>query len=316
MAWSRAARICGAVAGGVLAAGVAATVVGSYIWRRGVMRREDALIQRMQMWRDTVERPFRRSDLADLPAPVARYFAFAVPDGQRRIRVARVHWAGDMRLQPVAEWSPFTAEQRFTVSPPGFVWDARVRMMPLIPVRVRDSYIAGEGQMLGRIGGVVNVVNEGGTREMAASALVRWLGEAAWFPTALLPGGGVTWQPVDDSAARATITDGAIRVSGDFRFAPSGEMTAMTAVRYRDVNGTGVETPFEGRYHGFERRQGVMVPKSAEVAWLLPEGRFAYWRGRPTDIAYDFAMAPAVGFNVSSSPSALSAARTNRSSRP
>ena len=220
-----------------------------------------------------------------------------------------------MRLQPRAEWSPFTAAQRFTVSPPGFVWDARVTMMPVIPVRVRDSYVAGEGQMLGRIGGVVNVVNEGGTREMASSALVRWLGEAAWFPTALLPGDDVTWQPVDDSTARATVTDGDIRVSGDFHFAPTGEMTGMTAVRYRDVNGTGVETPFEGRYHGFERRQGVMVPKSAEVAWLLPEGRFGYWRGRPTDIAYEFAMAPALGFNVSSSRAALPAARTDRSSR-
>ena len=310
MAWSRAARIGGVVAGGVLAAGVAATAVGSYIWRRGVARREDALVRHMRQSRGTPERAFQRSDVADLPAPVARYFTFAIPDGQRRIRAARVRWAGDMRLQPGAEWSPFTAEQHFTVAPPGFVWDARVRMIPAIPVRVRDSYVAGEGQMLGRIGGVVSVVNEGGTSEMASSALVRWLGEAAWFPTALLPGDGVTWQPVDDSTARATVTDGDIRVSGEFQFAPTGEMTRMTAMRYRDVNGTGVETPFEGRYLGFERRQGVMVPKSAEVAWLLPEGRFAYWRGRPTRVAYEFA-----GFNVSSSPPVLPGARPDPSRR-
>lgn len=315
MAWSRAARIGGAVAGGVLAAGVAATAVGSYIWRRGVARRADALIQHMRQTRDTAERPFMRSEVADLPAPVARYFAFAIPDGQPRIRVARVRWAGEMRLQPGAEWSPFTAEQQFTAAPPGFVWDARVRMIPVMPVRVRDSYVAGEGQMLGRIGGVVNVVNEGGTREMASSALVRWLGEAAWFPTALLPGDGVTWRTVDDSTALATVTDGNIQVSGEFHFAPTGEMTGMTAVRYRDVNGTGVETPFEGRYHGFERRQGVMVPKSAEVAWLLPEGRFAYWRGRPTSVAYEFAMATAPGFSVSSSPAMVLAATPDRPSR-
>jgi uncharacterized protein DUF6544 len=315
MAWPRAARIGGAVAGGVLAAGVAATAVGSYIWHRGVARREGGLVQRMRMSREIAERPFQQSDLAELPPPVARYFAFAIPDGRRRIRAARVRWAGDMRLQPGAKWSPFTADQRFTVSPPGFVWDARVRMMPMVPVRVRDSYVAGEGEMLGRIGGVVSVLHEGGTREMALSALVRWLGEAAWFPTALLPGKGVTWQPVADSTARATVTDGDISVSGEFRFAPTGEMTRMTAMRYRNVKGTGVATPFEGRYDGFERRQGVMVPKSAEVAWLLPAGRFAYWRGRPTNLAYEFAMAPTLGFNISSSPSGLSAARADRSSR-
>ena len=293
MAWSRAARIGGAVAAGLVASGAAAAVVGTYAWRRGIARRAAALAQHAQLHRASEQRPFRRADLSDLPAPVARYFAFALPDGQSRIHVARVRWAGDMRLQPNAAWRPFTADQRFTASPPGFVWNAAVKMMPLIPVRVRDSYVAGNGEMLGRVGGVVSVVHEGGTREMASSALVRWLGEAAWFPTALLPGDGVTWQAVDDTTARATIADGDIRVSGDFRFAPTGEMTRMTAMRFRDVDGTSVETPFEGRYDGFERRQGVMVPRSAEAALLLPEGRFAYWRGRPTNIAYAFGRAPA-----------------------
>jgi hypothetical protein len=280
-------RIGGAVAAGLVASGAAALVVGAHLWRRGTTRRIAALTQRAQLHGASEQRRFRRADLTDLPAPVARYFAFALPDGQAPIRLARVRWVGDMRLQPIAAWTPFTADQQFTTSPPGFVWDAKVKMMPLIPVRVRDSYVAGVGEMLGRLGGLVNVVNEGGTREMASSALVRWLGEAPWFPTALLPGEGVTWQPVDDSTARATVTDRDIRVSAAFHFAPSGEMTRMTATRFRDVDGQGVETPFEGRYDGFDRRHGLMVPRSAEVAWLLPEGRFAYWRGRPNEIAYE-----------------------------
>jgi len=61
----------------------------------------------------------------------------------------------------------------------------------------------------------------------------------------------------------------------------------MTAMRYRDVNGAGVLTPFEGRYHGYVRREGVMVPGSAEVAWLLPAGRFDYWRGQPAEVTYE-----------------------------
>ena len=292
MAGSRVVRIGGAIAAGLVASGAAATMVGAYVWRRGVTRRIADLTQRAQLQGASEQRSFRRADLTDLPAPVARYFAFALPDGEPRIRVACMRWVGDMRLQPNAAWSPFTADQRFTVSPPGFVWNAEVRMMPLISVRVRDSYVAGDGEMLGRIGGVLNVVNQGGTREMASSALVRWLGEAAWFPTALLPGDGVTWQAVDDSTARATITDGDIRVSAYFHFAPTGEMTRMTARRFRDLDGRSVETPFEGHYDRFDRRQGRMVPRRAEVAWLLPEGRFAYWRGRPTEIAYEFTNAP------------------------
>jgi len=282
-------RVAGAAAAGVMAAGAAAAVAGSLAWRRASARRMAMLTDEAHRDRGASVPTFSRVEIAGLPASVARYLAFALPEGQRRIRLARVRWTGAMRLRPNAAWSPFTADQLFTTAPPGFVWDARVRMMPLVPVRVRDSYVAGQGRMLGRLGAVVSVVNEGGTPEMAAGALVRWLGEAAWFPTALLPGEGVTWEPVNDSTARATVSDGTTRVSADFHFAPTGEMTGMTAMRYRDVNGTGVLTPFEGRYARYMRYEGLMLPASAEVAWLLPEGRFAYWRGRPEAAEYETA---------------------------
>jgi hypothetical protein len=275
------------VAGGLVVAAAATVAIGAVAWRRTTARRFDLLADPMRRRGPDAAASVSPADLAGLPAPVARYFAFALPEGQYRIRTARIRWAGEMRLRPDASWSPFEAEQRFTVAPPGFVWDAAVRPMPFVPVRVRDSYIAGQGQMLGRLGGVATVVSEGGTPEMARSALARWLGEAAWFPTALLPGEGITWDAVDDSTARATVTDGAVSASADFHFASSGEMTGMTAVRYRDVDGRSVLTPFEGRYGSFERREGVMVPASAEVAWLLPEGRFAYWRARPVAVRHD-----------------------------
>ncbi len=227
----------------------------------------------------------------DLPAPVERYFAFAMPSQTMRVHTAHIRWTGEFQMRPGAGWSSFEAEQDFTTFPPGFVWDARIRMMPLVPVRVRDSYMAGQGTMLGRVGGVVTVVNQGGTTEIAASALARWLGEAVWFPTALLPHAtrdeGVQWDAIDDSTARATIRDGASQVSADFHFAPTGEITSMTALRYRDVNGANVLTPFEGRYREYAHINGIMITMFAEVAWLLPEGRFAYWRGHPAEVRYD-----------------------------
>ena len=286
----RAFRIAGLVIGGLVVAGVAAVSIGEYTWRRATNRRFDSLIDRARASSTDDSAEFSRAKVRGLPEPVARYLAFALPEGQHRVRAARIRWTGDMKLQPTAGWTPFTADQRFSASPPGFVWDARVRMAPLVPVFVRDSYLAGEGEMLGRIGAVANVVHQGGTPEMAQSALARWLGEAAWFPTALLPGAGLTWATVDDSTARATLTDGAVRVSADFHFAPTGELTSISAMRYRDVGGRSVLTPFEGRYARFERRNGVMIPASAEVAWLLPEGRYTYWRARPTEVSYDLAL--------------------------
>ena len=81
----------------------------------------------------------------------------------------------------------------------------------------------------------------------------------------------------------------ALRITG---LVVGGVVVAVSAMRYRDVNGRGVFTPFEGRYDRFERREGVMIPSSAEVAWLLPEGRYGYWRGQPTDVRFDLAKLP------------------------
>lgn len=279
----------GAVAaGGLVGVGAVAVAVGALSWRRATEHAFARLAaaqagggaERVMTGADS------RTRTTELPAPVARYFAFAVPAGKPPIRSARIRWTGEFQSRPGGGWSPFTANQRFTSSPPGFVWDASIRMIPLLPVRVRDSYVAGEGRMLGRVGGVLPVVEEGGTAEVAAGALTRWLGEAVWFPTALLPGGSVRWEAVDDSTARATVTDRGKSVSAEFHFAASGEIAAMTAMRYRDVGGKGVLTPFEGRYGAYGRRDGVMIPLSAEVAWLLPEGRFPYWRGQPAEVEY------------------------------
>jgi hypothetical protein len=194
-----------------------------------------------------------------------------------------------MRLRPGA-WSPFTADQWFTTTAPGFVWDADVRMVPLTPVRVRDSYVAGEGTMFGAVAGLVPVVNQHGTRAMAEASLQRFLAEATWFPTALLPGdagAGVTWSPVDDSTARATLTDGAVSVSVDFHFDGRGEIARTSTTRYRDVNGTPVRTPWVGHVRDYRRLHGLLVPTDGEVEWVTPEGRLPYWRGRVTGVEYE-----------------------------
>ena len=291
-------KIGSATAGGIAAAGALAVVGGGVAWRRATARAVARLAYQAEATGSApnaaaVEDASAAARLDRLPRPVARYFSFALRAGQPRIRGAHIRWTGEFQLRPNAGWSPFTAEQDFTTTPPGFVWDAEIRMLGFVPMRVRDSYIGRTGAMLGRLGGVVPLVNQHGSAEMASGALTRWLGEAIWFPTALLPdakpGGGVHWDAIDDSTARATLTDGEVSVQAEFHFAPSGEITRMTAMRFRDVNGVGVLTPFEAICGSYARRDGMMIPMSGEVAWLLPEGRFPYWRGRPVDVRYDVA---------------------------
>lgn len=268
-------RVMTAVAGGVAGSAAAAIGTGTFLWNRATARAV------AQLASGGTSRMFTRDQLAGLPAPVVRYFEFALTPGQPLIRTARIEHEGEFRGSLDAPWSPFTSVQHFSVDPPGFVWDAAIRMGPLMTVRVRDSYLQGVGSMQGKLAGLIPVVNAHGGAELASGSLHRYLAESVWIPTALLPGAGVTWEPIDDNAARATLKDSGVSVSLDFRFNEKGEIVSVyTPARYRDVNGKGVPTPWEGQFREYERMGGVMVPREGEVAWILPEGRLSYWRGR------------------------------------
>jgi hypothetical protein len=59
--------------------------------------------------------------------------------------------------------------------------------------------------------------------EMNSGSLHRYLAEAVWYPSALLPGPRQQWTPVDATRALATLTNDRTSVSLEFRFAESGD---------------------------------------------------------------------------------------------
>ena len=70
--------------------------------------------------------------------------------------------------------------------------------------------------------------------EIDQSALVRYLSEACYYPTALLPSHRLTWTAIDDHHAKATLIHGPHKVSGTFEFDDEGRMLSMTSNdRYR-----------------------------------------------------------------------------------
>jgi hypothetical protein len=225
--------------------------------------------------------------LAGLPAPVARYLAFALSPGQRIIAHAHLRSRGTFAAKPNA-WATFTAEQEVHTRPPELVWNARIAMMPLVPVRVCDRYVGGEGSMRATVAGLVTIVNQHGTPELAAASLQRFLAEAVWYPTALLPGETLSWSAIDDRSARVTLTDGRTTASLDVTFGATGEIETISAMRYRDVKGTPVLTPWVGHHRDYARLSGMMIPTSGEVAWVLSNRPEPYWRGRLISATFDW----------------------------
>ncbi|MDS0260270.1 hypothetical protein NDI56_12775 [Haloarcula sp. S1CR25-12] len=280
MQYTRALGRVAVGAGTLLAAALAARRLRS----RRSAQRIAALYRPSTTGRDAT---FDPADAAGLPAPVRRYLTSAIPEGHPLVDTARIEQTGQLRTGDAASsWLPFSATHHVTVDPPGFLWDASVRAAPAVSVSVRDRFCDGEGSAAVSLFGVVPLDSVGTSPELVEAELQRYLAEAVWYPTALLPREGVQWDPIDERTAEATVEHRGVSASLTVSFTDD-EVRAVHTERYRRVDDGFELTPWTGRWDDYERRNGLRVPLSGEVIWHRPEGELRAWQGRVTDIEYD-----------------------------
>ena len=240
---------------------------------------------------------YSASRLQGLPAPVMRYFRAVLKDGQPIVQRAQVTWKGEFNMghPDHDKWVSFSAEQTFVPGAPGFVWNARMRMAPGVSAVVRDGFVEGEGSMIAKVAGVLTVARVSDTPLLAVGALQRYLGEAIWLPTALLPSQGVKWSPIDDTRARATLNAGRSAASLEFQFDSEGLIIHVYAHErvFDDGKNPPSIHPWQARILRYGEFHGMKVPLDGMAEWMLPSGAYAYWRGQPTHIIYEYA-SPAV----------------------
>jgi hypothetical protein len=156
---------------------VGAWLYGAYRWSAGTQdlrARLDA--DRVPVSPQTVD--FR--ELEGLPAPVQRYFRTVLEEGQPMVASVRLQHTGTFNMgETTAQWKPFTSDQEVVTQRPGFDWNGRVAMMPDLPVRVHDAYVAGEGNLHASLLGLVPLVDMRGVGDVAEGELMRFFAEAA-----------------------------------------------------------------------------------------------------------------------------------------
>jgi hypothetical protein len=225
-------------------------------------------------------------DFEALPAPVAAYFRFALKEGQPLIRTAKIRHEGQFCLND--KWIPFASTQHFSAHPPGFVWDAKMKINPLINVDVRDSYLGGRGTMSAKVLSLISVMDAHDDTGLDAGSLLRYLAEAVWIPTALLPSENLRWTPIDNHKALATLSDGNTTVSLEFTFNERGEISSFFApARIHSLKGESKEFPWAGRLWNYQEKNGLMIPLEGEVEWQMPERNMPYYKGKILDVQYD-----------------------------
>lgn len=263
-----------AAAGGAALAGV----TGARF--RGMIHREIEELRQAAI--SGPQQALSAADFASAPAPVRRYLDFALRGCDARMRYAHVLQKG--RFKPGPQWYPISAEQHFNAADPAFVWIGRITPLPLFSITARDKYAHGRGNMLIKAASAIPLGNTTGP-EMDVSSLARWFLETPWFPTALIPGGAISWDAVDQATARATLSVHGLAVTAEFLFNDQGEIVQInTEDRFRTVGAEQVKTPYSGYLEDYREFNGIRIPARARASWHTDQGELQYVDFQVTDM--------------------------------
>ena len=224
--------------------------------------------------------------LAGLPEPAQRYLRYAGVVGRPLVDTVRVRQRCRMRTAPNGMSFPLVAEQWYRVEPPGFIWDATVPIGCIPVVRGRDAYIEGRGLLTIKAGSLIPFVDATGP-EMDQASLLRHLSEMAWFPSAFLRD-RISWEAIDDSTVRVSITDGNLTATGTAEIDTEGRLVAFRAERHAMVGKAFELRPWTAPTYAYGEFEGLRLPVRGAAVWTLADGtELPYIEVELTDVEYD-----------------------------
>jgi hypothetical protein len=222
--------------------------------------------------------------LDEQPTVVQKWLKRSNIIGKEIIQTAHLKQEGEMRLKPDSDWMEVEAEQYITTNPPGFIWVADVKSS-FIHFSGRDKYEDGRGHMLIKLLSLIPVVDAKG-KEIDQGALLRYLGEIVWIPSAALSD-YISWEEIDSKTAKATMSYKGITASGIFKFDENGDFVSFEADRYyyRKEGSTLERWVITAR--GYKEFEGIRVPSNLSVTWQFETGNFTWYRLEIREINYN-----------------------------
>ncbi|HEX6225770.1 MAG TPA: DUF6544 family protein [Chryseolinea sp.] len=226
-----------------------------------------------------------QQSLGILPPIVQRWLANSNVVGKEKIHTVHLTQKGRMKNKPGGRWMSMNAEQVITCHTPGFVWNAVIDAGYFLRLTGRDKYMDGKGNMLIKAQGLVTIADSGGD-ETDQGAMMRYLAEIIWLPTAALSN-YIQWEHVNDTTARATMSFANKTVDGLFLFDHNGDITGFEGRRYANFDGHFSLETWAIRVIGHREFAGFRIADKCEVTWKLNRGDFTWLQLEVTDIIYN-----------------------------
>ena len=155
-----------------------------------------------------------------------------------------------------------------------------------IPFQGLDSYTDGKGGMKGVLAKTLTLFDETGP-EMNTACLANILSECLFVPSIALQD-YITWEYVDETHAKATISYYGISASGLFAFSDNGELSSFTTNDRWAVETDGRKTlvPWSLLFGNYEEKNGIRQATSYKAVWHYAKGDSVYFDSKNPIIEY------------------------------
>lgn len=225
-------------------------------------------------------------ELQHLPEPVRKFFAFTFTGQVPPHTSVHLKAKGQFRRPLTESFSETSVEQVIAIGTPALVFSATTPIVPGIWARAYDYFAQGKMEMKAKVLSAITVVDLRESQELNRISLRRWLLESGLYPQGLLPGGPVTWTPINDSSARATVTADGLSASMVAHFDAQGRMTHMVAEEDGDLT-----TPYHGSGEHVTRSNwqqvgNQMIPHDFSISRMAEGKLYPFWEGHITEINF------------------------------
>ncbi|NVJ86346.1 MAG: hypothetical protein HWE15_08580 [Algoriphagus sp.] len=249
------------------------------IWEQKLTREKSDFINKME----AVE--LRK--VQEAPAIIQKWLNRIGFDENHSMISAEIHQLAQMKMKPDQEdWKKATAYQISRINSPAFHWEVKMEMMPGLTIYGRDQFLEGKGEMLIRLGAILSIVDEKGSK-IDKGSLQRLLGELVWIPSlALHP--QVSWKELDDHSLEGSLKVGKTTGKGIFYFNEDGDFTKFEALRYYENKPESNRFPWILTVKEYRDWDGIRIPNHMEATWILPDGDWTWLDLKITSLKYSY----------------------------
>lgn len=147
-----------------------------------------------------------------------------------------------------------------------------------------DDKIGGMKGMIGKAVEIFNLYNE----QMYKAGLISWLAEGSVVNPSILLSDYVTYEEIDSTHVKATITYNDVEGTGIFTFDELGRLAGFESDERQVEEVNGIMTPigWRAKYGDYKDKGGVLIPNIMQAIKVYENKEVIYFNSKNIDIFY------------------------------